>query len=220
VIGVAALAGGGTALVLEFTRHATNAEAQAAATAEISSRWQRLPAGRILPAQLSFTDRTGLTVRIDRIGIAPTAACAPAADPAVAQALVSAGCVTMVRATYVDDTGTFVLTLGIAVMPSAAAARTAAAQVGSGTAAGIRAVSFPGTTASLFGDAQRQAFNFYYPAQAPYLYLAVGGFTDGRVRTAGAAEPGLNDLLDNIPYDLVTIMTQHGNACREQDIRC
>jgi hypothetical protein len=106
VIGVAALAGGATALVLEFARHATDAEAQAAATAEISSRWQRLPAGQIFPAQLSFTDRTGLTVPIDRIGIAPTAACAQTADPAVAQALVSAGCVTMVRATYVDDTGT------------------------------------------------------------------------------------------------------------------
>ncbi len=29
-------------------------------------------------------------------------------------------------------------------------------------------------------------------------------------------------LDNNIPYDLVTIMTQHGNACREreEDIRC
>jgi hypothetical protein len=160
VIGVAALAAGAAALVLEFTRHATAAEAQAAATAEISSRWQRRPAGQIFPAQLSFPDRTGLTVRIDRIGIAPAAACAQTADAAVAHALVSAGCVTMLRATYVDDTGTFVMTLGIAVMPSTAAAGTAAGQVGSGTTAGIRAVGLPGTTASLFSDAQRQAFNF------------------------------------------------------------
>ena len=158
-------------------------------------------------------------MRIDRAGIAPPATCAQAADPGMARVLVKEGCVTVLRATYVDSTGTFVTTLGIAVMRSTAAGA-AAEQLATGITAGLRAVSVPGTTASRFGDAQRQVFDLFPPGETPYIYLAAGGFTDGRIRTSGVAEPALSDLDSNILDDLMTIMTQHENACQEKDIRC
>lgn len=90
---------------------------------------------------------------LTRAGIARPAACARAADPAVAQVLTRAGCVTVLRAAYVDASGTEVVTVGVAVMRNTAAATQASQAVGS-DGIGVDAYPVPGTAASRFGNAQ------------------------------------------------------------------
>jgi hypothetical protein len=166
-IGVLALAGGATGLTLELTRNATPAEAQAAATAEVASRWQRLPAGQIFPRQLSYLDMADSSVRLVRAGIASRAACVHAADPALAQVLVQAGCVTVLRASYVDQTSTLVATVGIAVFRNGTAAARATGDIPDGDSAGLDALTVPGTAASGLGNAQRETSAHTYPGQGP-----------------------------------------------------
>jgi hypothetical protein len=220
VIGVLALAGGATGLTQELTRHATPTEAQAAATAEVASRWQRLPAGQIFPSQLSYTDTAGSSVRLTRVGIARPAACVHAADPVLVQVLLQAGCVTVLRASYVDQTSTLVATVGIAVFRSGTAAARAAGDIRDGDSAGLDALTVPGTAASGFGNAQRETSAHAYPGQGPYVFFVTGGFTDGRPRTSGTPDPVLIDLVSDVPAELVPILVRTGNACREKDVRC
>jgi hypothetical protein len=220
VIGVLALAGGATGLTLELTRPATTSEAQAAATAEVASRWQRLPAGQIFPRRLSYLDSADISVHLTRSGIARPAGCAQALDPSVAQEMIRNGCRTMLRASYVDSTGTMVATVGIAVFPGSIAAARAAQATSLGDSAGLDAFSVPGTAASGFGNGQRQTFGGAYPQHGPYIFLASAGFTDARARTAGPGDPALLDLVNAVPGALVTTMTKTGDACREKDIRC
>lgn len=104
-------------------------------------------------------------------------------------------------------------------MCSIAAARAAQA-VSFGDSAGLAAFSVRGTAASGFGDGQRQTFGGTYPRHGPYIFLASAGFTDGRTRTPGLAEPALQDLVNAVPGALVATMTKTGSACHEQDIRC
>ena len=217
VVGLAAAAGGGTALALEMTRHATGAEALAAATAEVSSRWQRLAAGQIFPRQLGYTTSAGTQFRATLVGIAPRATCAQAADPAMARALVRAGCVTVLRATYADGSGALVATAGIAVMPSSAAAERVFAATDANSA-GVRAVSFAGTVANLFGDAQRQVFKMQN--EGPYIFFVSEGYADGRPSFSGLGELQFNDLGSGMTDDLIAIMTNYRNPCGEKDIRC
>lgn len=220
IIGILALAGGAAGLTLELTRPATPAEAQAAATAEVASRWERMPAGQIFPSQLSYLDSADFSVHLTRSGIARAAGCAQVIDPSVARVLTQNGCLTVLRASYVDPTGTMVATVGIAVFPSSAAAARAAQASSFGDSAGLEAFSVPGTAASGFGNGQRQTFGGTYPQHEPYIFLASAGFTDGRTRTPGLAEPALQDLVDAAPGALVATMTKTGSACREKDIRC
>jgi hypothetical protein len=219
VAGLASAAGGGTALALEMTRHATGAEALAAATAEVSSRWQRLAAGQIFPRQLGYTTSAGTQFRATLVGIAPRATCAQAADPAMARALVRAGCVTVLRATYADGSGALVATAGIAVMPgSAAAYRAFAAANAYSSSAGVRAVRFAGTAANLFGDAQRQVFTVQNAG--PYIFFVSAGYADGRPASHGLGELQFNDFSSGMIDDLIAIMTNYRNPCKEKDIRC
>ncbi len=217
-VGVIAVAGGGVALAQELTRHATKAEAQAAEQAEIASRWQRLPAGQIFPSQLRYSNWAHSSEHIHRIGIARPATCGQAIDPVMARVLGRAGCVTVLRATYADGPGAVVATLGIAVMPNSAAAAHAYGQIDLDITAGVRAVGFPGTMASLFGDAERQAF--YTQVRGPYIFFDTDGYADGRVRTTSDFEPALGDLSGGVLGDLATIMTASVTPCREKDIQC
>lgn len=217
-IGLAATAGGGTVLALEMTRHATGAEALAAATAEVSSRWQRLAAGQIFPRQLGFTTSAGTQFRATLAGIAPRATCAQATDPVMARALARAGCVTVLRATYADGSGALVATAGIAVMPSSAAAERAFAATDASSSSGVRAVSFAGTVANLFGDAQRQVFSMQN--EGPYIFFVSAGYADGRPSSPGLGELQFSDLSSGMTGDLIAIMTNYRNPCREKDIRC
>src|SRR5579859_6391899 len=75
VLGLGLTAGAATGLTLELTRHATDAEISAATQAELGSRWQRLPAGTIFPATVSYSDSQGNSVTAARIGIAPASSC-------------------------------------------------------------------------------------------------------------------------------------------------
>jgi hypothetical protein len=218
VFGLCVAGAGGTALALEMTRHATSAEAQATAQTEVDSRWERLPAGRIFPSELGYTDSAGSSDHVHRVGIAPRAGCAQATDPVIGRALVAARCVTVLRATYIDGSGTLVTTVGIAVMPSTRASVNAYQNIDADTNAGLRAVGFSGTASSLFANAQRQEFTLQ--AQGPYIFFQTDGYGDGRHRTTGPHEAAFGDIGDAILGDLAIIMSGYGNPCREKDIRC
>jgi hypothetical protein len=218
VAGLGAAGAGGTALALEMTRHATSAEAQAAAQAEVDSRWQRLAAGQIFPRQLGYTTSAGTRFRATLVGIAPRATCAQATDPVMARALVRDGCVTVLRATYAEGSGALVATAGIAVMPSSAAAERAFSVTDANSSAGVRAVSFAGTVANLFGDAQRQVFSMQN--QGPYIFFVSAGYADGRPATPGFGELRFNDLSSGMMDGLIATMISYRNPCGEKDIRC
>jgi hypothetical protein len=215
-----ALAGGAGGILWELARPATPAEAQAASAAEVASRWERLPAGQIFPDHLGYVDVDQSRQYLTRLGIARPSACAQSADPAVAQVLVRAGCVTVLRATYVDSSGTLLVTAGVAVMGSTAAATRASQAVGSG-GTGVDAYPVPGTMASRFGNAQRQLFAATRAGSGPYLILDTGGFADGRPRTVPAG-PALSNLVSSLPTSsvLAAILTRTHNACQQRDIRC
>src|SRR5580704_19110504 len=122
VLGLVGVLGGGAALGKELTRKATKAEQAAALAAEIASRWQRLPAGKIFPATISYVTADGYKATATRAAIAPQTSCQHALEPTTFRVLHALGCVAMLRATYVDAAGTQAATVGIAVMSSPAVA--------------------------------------------------------------------------------------------------
>jgi hypothetical protein len=215
--GLAGLGGGGTALYLELTRAPTRAEIGAAGTAEIASRWQRLPAGQIFPATIRYLSPEGIHTNAVRAGIAPAASCATALDHAAATALRRYGCRTVLRATYLDQSGTLAATVGVAVMPGPDAAERSVGNI-STRRAGVRAVRFPATQAGLFGDTQRARFSVQ--AIGPYVFFYAAGFADGRrgraVRSAAAPE----DLGNGVEIGVITTLTAGGKPCTRKDIRC
>lgn len=216
VAGLAGLGGGGSALYFELTRPPTAAEVRAAGQTEIASRWQRLPAGRIFPATVSYFTASESEATASRAGIAPRAGCTEALDPPVAALSQRHGCLAVLRATYLDESGTLAVTVGVAVMPSGAAASAVANGVsGHG---GIRAARLPGTQASLFGDRQRAWFG---PAAArgPYVIFYAVGHTDGR-RGPAAADAGPVGLGSDIAGQIGNTLTLGGPPCGRRDVRC
>lgn len=221
LVGLAGVGGGGFSVAHELTRHATSTEQAAAIQAEIASRWQRLPAGKIFPAAIPYTSADfGAALTARRVGIAPRATCAAALDPAVASLLRKYGCVAVLRATYLDPSGTLTLTAGVVVMTSTAAANRA---VGAASAlpaqAGVRTFSLPGTVADQFGDPERRAFNAV-ESIGPYVFLYAAGYTDGRVSGSAATSPAFTDLGSGVVTGLQTVLTFYGSACTMKDIRC
>lgn len=218
--GLACVGGGGAGLVFELTRHATHAEAVAALRQEITSRWRRLPAGQIFKPAVTYNTAEGVTALARRVGIAKASPCASAADPEVGHALVSQGCVTVLRATYVDQSGTLASTEGIAVMPSSGAAAKALAAFPSATGQhkGVDAVPFPGTITHLFGDRQRSWFGI--TASGPYVFLSAGGYTSARSGKRNAKNQAFDDLSNGVVGMEMTTLTAAGDPCRHQDIRC
>ncbi len=225
VLGLAGVGGGAAALAHELTRAPTKAEMAAAVQAEIASRWQRLPAGKIFPATISYsTSDFDVTVTATRVGIAPATSCAAALDPAVSALLRRFGCVAVLRATYVDESGTLAATAGVAVMTSAAAANGVVGISDTSppglTGVGVRTFSLPGTVADLFGDPQRRAFGAIDASQGRYLFFWAAGYTDGRVSGSATATPGLVDLGEGVLVGVQAAFTAHGSACQMKDIRC
>jgi len=216
-VGIAAITGGSTALAGELTRHATSAEASAAAQQELASRWQRLTAGQIFPRSVSYGTSLGPTATASLVGIAPSATCAQAFDPDLANVLDGAGCVTVLRATYADPSGTVFATVGVAVMRNAAAAQSADTQ-GTGS---VRVVSFPGTVTSQFTDAAREATG-QGSAAGRYLLFYAAGYGDGRHTTldlsSGEATPP--DLGTGMMAQLYATFNLPAKACTLKDIRC
>jgi len=225
VLGVAAVGGGGVTLARELRRGPTKAEMAAAVQQEVASRWQRLTAGKIFPATISYsTSDFGVAMTATRVGIAPATSCSAGLDPAVSALVRRYGCVTLLRATYVDQSGTLAATVGVAVMTSAAAA---ADVVGIGAtsppglaSAGVRTFSLPGTVADLFGDPQRRAFSAIGVSQGPYIFFWAAGYTDGRVSGSATSTPALADLGDGLLLGVEGAFTAHGSACAMKDIRC
>jgi len=204
----------------ELTRSATPAEAAAALQREIATRWERLPAGKIFPATVSYSDSEGTTLVARLVGIAPPASCRAALEPASYALVRGRGCVTILRATYVDASGALASTVGVAVLKSPAAATQAASIAGVlGPGDGLHAVTFDGTIASQFGDAARGAQGAV--GTGPYLFLYTAGFTDGLPGTAAAAqEEQLNAFGNGVDTGLQAALTDHGKPCNMKDIKC
>lgn len=219
VFGLAAVASGGTVLYLELTRGATQAEVAAAVREDIATRWQRLPSGTIFPATVSYTTNAGLVVEAHRVGIAPTAPCAAALDPATAKVFRRQGCRAVLRATFVDFSGTVVSTVGVAVMPSTSAAASVAGDLQRTSAhAGVTAVAFPGTPARLFSNAQRVWF--YATPVGPYVVLATAGYTSGPYRHRAVPASLFSGLGVDFGTQATAALARATNPCQGEDIRC
>jgi hypothetical protein len=217
VAGVAGLAIGGFALHAELTRPATAAEAATAGRTEIATRWQRLPAGQLFPASVSYLSPGQQRTTALRVGIAPATSCTAALDPAAAA--IFRGCRTMLRATYTDASGSLAVTVGIAVMRSTAAAQSAVSSLTIQPGhAGVRAVSFPGTRVAGYGDAQRGWFHAT-AGTGPYAFFYAAGFADGR-RGTGDLTSAPQHLGSGVLTRLITVLTAGGPPCSRADIRC
>jgi hypothetical protein len=219
-LGVLLVAGGGAALAQEMTRAATPAEAAAALQQEIATRWERLPAGRIFPATVSYSDVAGNSMVARLVGIAPPVSCRTALGPAGYAVVRGLGCATMLRATYVDASGALATTVGVAVLQSPAAAQRAEdINMLQAPGDGLHAVTFGGTIAANFGDAARGALGA--AAAGPYLFLYTAGFTDGMPGTAAAAqETELNPFGTGVVAGIEAVLTGHGKPCNMKDIKC
>lgn len=217
--GVAGLAIGGFELHAQLTRHATAAEAAAAGRAEIATRWERLPAGRLFPADIRYGTAGHRVGSALRVGIAPAASCTAALDPAAAAIFRARGCRTVLRATYTDASGSLTMTVGVVVMRSTAAAQSAVSDLTIEPGhAGVRTVSFPGTRAAGYGDAQRGWFHAQ-PSDGPYALLYAAGFTDGRRGTGDlTSEP--QHLGAGVLSWVIGALTAGGPPCARADIRC
>ncbi|HTZ92156.1 MAG TPA: hypothetical protein VMB74_07170 [Streptosporangiaceae bacterium] len=224
-LGVAAILAGGIGLRHELSRGATKAEAAAALAAEIGSRWERLPAGTIFPATVSYQDVAGNTATATLVGIKPPAACQAALEPAAAAQIRRLRCTTMLRATYVSAGGALAATIGIAVLRSPAAAGQAERSllpVSPGSA--LHTVPYPGTITAGFTDLARGAAGVQ--VAGPYLFLYTAGYTDtepGSAVAAGLAAGGSGELQSlgvAILGAAENALTSHGNPCSMRDISC
>jgi hypothetical protein len=221
VIGLGATGAGGSLLYLEETRHATPAEATAAGQQELASLWQRMTIGQVFPQTATYVTGGENSAKATRIGIAPQSSCAAAADPAVAEALASAGCVTMLRATYADQSGTVLATVGIAVMKTTSGAQKALSAIqsqGTQQTAGILAVGFPGTA---FPASAREVFGSQV-GRGPYVFFYTAGYADGRSTSLGQlnGESGTIDLGSGLMDSLSDPFTAPAKPCASKDISC
>jgi len=219
VVGLVGVLGGGAALGKELIRKATKAEQAAALATEIASRWQRLAAGKIFPATISYTNGDGAKATATRAAIVPQTSCQSGLEPAAFQEVHPLGCATMLRATYIDAAGTQAVTVGIAVMSSPAAASRALDNLRPLKAdAGLYAVPVAGTIANAFGNAQRGAAGVQIAG--PYLLLYTAGYTDGMPGsdTAASNEPGA--LGAGILGALEPRLISHKSPCALKDIKC
>ncbi len=220
IAGLGGIVGGGTMLALELTRGATSAEAAVAGSQELVSRWERLTAGTIFPAKVTYLDPDGVKTTASLVGIAPPASCGAAIDPQEASALRHFGCQVVLRATYVDASRTLLITAGIAVMASPSAASEADVNLsGNHYGPGLRVVTFSGTVAEKFGNAQR-AFMGYAQTTGPYLFLYAAGYADGRLVSAASGNPEIPTFGAGVLANLETALTQSGSPCKMRDIRC
>jgi type VII secretion-associated serine protease mycosin len=162
------------------SRQPTRAELSAAAAAAVAQRWERMPAGRIFPAAISYTTDLMTKEKASRLGIDQGATCASAVDGTLRRLAEKDGCVAGLRADYTDQLLGAVYTVGVLAFPSAAKASSFFARIplDAYPAAGLHALAVPGTPAALFADDARQAAA--EQLAGPYVVLAVAGYSDGR----------------------------------------
>jgi hypothetical protein len=219
ILGLAGVLGGAAALARELTRTATKTEQAAALAAEIASRWQRLPAGEIFPAMLSYENSDGAAMTMTRVGIAARSSCRIGLEPSAYRQLRQFGCAAILRATYVDAGGARVVTVGIAAFPSGQAALQAqGALEASDTGRGLDALAFDGTVAGRFSNAQRGASGAQFAG--PYVLLYTAGYTDAMPGSIAAANNQLVVMGDGVLGALEPTLTRHTSACTMKDIKC
>jgi hypothetical protein len=219
VLGLAGVLGGGAALGNELTRKATTSEQAAALAAEIASRWQRFPAGKIFPATLSYVNADGAEMTMTRVGIAPVSPCRAALAPSAFGVVHRFGCVAMLRATYIDAGGTQAVTVGIAAFPSALAALQAQGDLeASDAGSGLDALGFSGTVADKFSNAERGASDAQFAG--PYLLLYTAGYTDAMPGGVASANDQLLVMGNGLLTALEPALTTHASACTMRDIKC
>ena len=194
---LAGLAGALAALVLNVApRTFSPAQQQKITTWEVGKRWRTWPAGRIFPAAIPYEltpaaldSPDGVRLAARRIGIAPQAPCAAAADRAASRVLARQGCEAMLRATYQDATGAFAVTIGIAVLPTPGQASDSVHALPRGVSAtpSVRAVQFRHTLVAGFTDPARQLSQAI--SAGPYLVMSTVGYADGRPKVRESADP-------------------------------
>jgi hypothetical protein len=229
VLGLAAIGGGASGLVVIHDRKPTPAQVTAAGQRALAQQWRWLTAGKIFPATVSYDSNLGFQMTAVLVGIAPQAPCATAFDKAAARVLDAAGCVTVLRATYADQSGTALATVGIAVMRGTGAADSAFGKVVRGNLGGLLPVSFPGTIASWFTRGARET-DGVQETSSPYLVFYAAGYADGRSTTSGAplasggntstGETVTGDLANSLTDALVTTFTVPANPCADREVRC
>ena len=225
ITGLGAAGGGAALLVAMASRHPTQAQISAAGQREFTILWHRLPAGKIFPASVGYVNSLGAETTATLVGIAPQAPCAAAVD-ARAAAVLAAGCLTVLRATYTDASRTALATIGVAVMRSADGADAALQTLAAGGHGGLLPVSFPGTVASLFTGKARETASAQ-SAAGPYLFLYAAGYADGRAtglgpRTGAAYldETVTTDLGAELVADLSATFQRPANPCSDRNVRC
>jgi hypothetical protein len=184
---------------------------------QVSSRWQRLTAGQIFPATVSYVlpatvlqDAAPLALRALRVGIAPQQPdCTGGVTNAAAVAVLRrAGCRAVLRATYVDATRSYAMTVGVAVLPTAAAAARAQAELAAprlaatgdadGAArlpAGVSVVRFAGPAAELYDYSRQMAASF---TDGPYVVMYAAGYADGRPRVPVSQDVYADDEMTSL----------------------
>ena len=225
ITGLGAAGGGAAGLVALASRHPTQGQISAAGQREFTILWQRLPAGKIFPASVRYVNSLGAQTTATLVGIAPQAPCAAAVD-ARAAAVLAAGCLTVLRATYADASRTALATIGIAVMRSADGADAVLQTLAAGGHGGLLPVSFPGTVASLFTGKARETASAQ-SAAGPYLFLYAAGYADGRVtglgpRTGAAYldETVTTDLGAELVADVADAFQRPANPCSDRNVQC
>jgi hypothetical protein len=204
IAGLCAVGGGVAGIVVLASRHPTRAQVAAAGQREFGVLWERLSAGQIFPASVSYLGSLAWQTTATRVGIAPQAPCGAAVDASAARVLAAAGCVTVLRATYADPSGTALATVGIAVMRSPDGATTVVRALASSGHGGLLPVSFPGTVAGLFTVRARETADVQ-SAAGPYVFLYAAGYADGRSTTVHPAP-------DSVGYQAETVTTDLGNG--------
>jgi hypothetical protein len=227
IAGLCAAGGGVAGIAALASRHPTQAQVAAAGQREFGVLWERLSAGQIFPASVSYLSTLAWQATATRVGIAPQAPCGAAVDASAARVLAAAGCVTVLRATYADPSGTALATVGIAVMRSPGDADTVVRALASSGHGGLLPVSFPGTVAGLFTVRARETAAAQ-AAAGPYVFLYAVGYADGRStklhsapNTLGyQAETVTTDLGSGVAVGVADAFQAPANPCADRNVQC
>lgn len=224
LLGLGAAGAGAAGFAVAAHRHPTEAQIASAGQREQAILWERLSAGQIFPSSVSYKNTLGAETKATLVGIAPRAPCRSAVD-AKAAAVLAAGCVTVLRATYADASGTALVTVGVAVLRTPDAAQTALGKL-KASGGGLLPLSFPGTVASVFTGKARET-NAAQDSAGPYLFLYAAGYADGRSTKLtsesfedSSGETVTRDLGVNVTNALISTFQAPANPCKDKSIRC
>ena len=227
IAGLCAVGGGAAGIAALDSRHPTRAQVAAAGQREFGVLWERMSAGQVFPASVSYLSALAAQMTAIRVGIAPQSPCGAAVDASAARVLTSAGCITVLRATYADPSGTALATVGIAVMGSPDAASAVVRALASSGHGGLLPVSFPGTVAGLFTVRARETAAVQ-SAAGPYVFLYAAGYADGRSTQLHSAPntlgyPGetvTTDLGNGVAAGLAGSFHAPANPCADRNVQC